>query len=115
MSAPDLEWTASVPTPRRFPSARAIMETLTLEISTGLGLTPVPLALQRTGSDQDLALQGTCRGPRTRSPVARPRTETLPGSQLDGRRVALPLLHSSRSSTVLLATPSVQQAPWECL
>ena len=30
------------------------METLTLETSTGLGLTLVPLALQKTGSDQDL-------------------------------------------------------------
>ena len=52
----ELVWTASVPTPRTFLSAPAIMETLTLETSTGLGLTPVPLALQRTGSDQDLAL-----------------------------------------------------------
>ena len=53
-SAPELEWTASVPTPRTFLSARAIMETLTLATSTGLGLTLVLLALQRTGSDQDL-------------------------------------------------------------
>merc|ERR550517_2186160 len=55
MSAPELEWTASVPTPRTFLNARAIMETLTLATSTGLGLTLVPLALQRTGSDQDQA------------------------------------------------------------
>ena len=52
-SEPELVWTASVLTPRTFLSARAIMETLTLETSTGLGLTLDPLALQRTGSDQD--------------------------------------------------------------
>merc|ERR1711971_833422 len=41
---------------------------------------------------------------------ARPRTETLPGSPLDGRRVVRPRLHSSRSLTALLATPSGQTA-----
>merc|ERR1719331_3799309 len=54
-SAPELEWTASVPTPRTFLSAQAIMETPTLETSTGPVLTPVPSALQRTGSGHDQA------------------------------------------------------------
>ena len=53
-SGPELVWTASVLTPRTFLSAPAIMETLTLETSTGLVLTLVPLALQRTGSGHDL-------------------------------------------------------------
>merc|ERR1712106_984790 len=73
--------------------------------STGLGLTLVPLALQRTGSDQDLARQGTCSGTRTRSTAVRRRTETLPGSRLAARRADRPPLPSSRSLTALLKTP----------